>query len=93
MLLGIAEAMSCGLPAIGFDVLGVREQIKQNETGVLLPYDAAVEEIAAKMESCVEHKDVMGKKAAIQSEIYHTEKACKRIIVNIDENIARRGEK
>lgn len=33
----VLEALSCGLPIVGFDVPGVRDIVRNNETGILVP--------------------------------------------------------
>lgn len=37
--LSILEAMACGVPVIGADVMGINEVLTDNETGLLFPYD------------------------------------------------------
>ena len=34
--MSVSEAMSCGVPVIGFDVVGIREMIKHGVNGYLL---------------------------------------------------------
>ncbi|MCB2141303.1 glycosyltransferase, partial [bacterium] len=37
--LSILEAMACGVPVIGADVIGINEVLTDNKTGLLFPYD------------------------------------------------------
>lgn len=39
MPMAVLESMACGIPVIGFDVRGVRDVVRNEETGFLVPYD------------------------------------------------------
>lgn len=88
--LAVAEAMACGVPVIGFDVPGVRGQIKNGETGRLLPYDSSEEEIAEAMEYCVRNESALKEKSLQEAGKYYSSVVADGIIRAIDGYIRER---
>jgi len=37
--ISVAEAAACGTPTVGYDVIGLRDSVKNMETGVLVPFN------------------------------------------------------
>jgi glycosyltransferase involved in cell wall biosynthesis len=54
----ILEGMSCGTPAIAFDTGGVREVVRNHETGFLLP-NVNIDQVAATLFSVMNSEDLL----------------------------------
>ena len=53
----VCEALAVGLPCVATDVGAIRELVRDNENGYLMPYDAPVEAWAARINSLVANAD------------------------------------
>ena len=63
----VTEAMSCGIPAVAFDIGGMSDMIEHKKDGYLAkPFDT--EDLAAGIEYCVSHKDELGQAARLKIE-------------------------
>jgi glycosyltransferase involved in cell wall biosynthesis len=59
MGLVLAEALAMGLPCIATDLAGIRDLVKDGQTGFLLPYDASDAQWAASVRFLHENRDVL----------------------------------
>lgn len=81
--LSVIEAMAAGLPVVGIDSPGVRDTVRDGETGFLSSYDSAA--FSAKLTRLVLDDDLrrrMGLAAAQASEEYDIERTSARVEVN-----------
>jgi glycosyltransferase involved in cell wall biosynthesis len=58
----VLEANACGIPAIGYDVPGLRDSIRHMETGILVPY-GDIKEMANAMITLIENQELWTKMA------------------------------
>jgi glycosyltransferase involved in cell wall biosynthesis len=65
--LTVIEANACGTPVIASDVPGLRDAIKDGETGILYPY-GAIDDLAEKMVRLARDSDLRGRIAAAAQE-------------------------
>lgn len=71
----LIEALCCGLPCVGFDITGVNDMIKDNETGILVR-ERTAELLASGICKLIENpklRERMHRKAIMESEHYTKE--------------------
>lgn len=83
--ISVGEAISCGIPTIGFNVIGVRELIQDNYNGYLLN-DRNKEALAMAMVKATKNNDLLRKNTLNLVEEYSAEKIAE-IVVNGIENL------
>ena len=64
----LLEAMMMGIPAVGTDVVGIKDLIKDGETGYLVP-EGNYEELASKVIKILEHPESLSKFSLNSKEI------------------------
>lgn len=73
----VCEAMACGIPAVGFPIGGIKEQIQHRENGYLAKYHDA-KDLAAGIRYCAENRDVLGANARQTAQRYSYDKIGKQ---------------
>lgn len=76
----LAEAMAAGLPAVALDASGVREVVRPEENGFLLPARATVQEFAAQLAQLAAKADVrrrMARGARATARLFSRERSAK----------------
>lgn len=84
--MSVAEAMSCGVPVIGFDVIGVREMIKHGVNGYLLN-ERSDGNLFRYMIKTIENKNDLSKGALLSSQRYNSQSIANEIIKHIELNL------
>ena len=84
--MSVSEAMSCGVPVIGFDVVGIREMIKHGVNGYLLN-ERSDSNLFRYMIKIIENKDDLSKGALLSSQRYNSQSIANEIIKHIEVNL------
>lgn len=91
--LTVVEANACGTPSVASNVPGLRDAVKDNETGLLYPYGdiAALSERILRLLEHPEDRLRLSAKAIEWAKSFDWENAAVKTLAFLDSSLARRG--
>ncbi|CAD7770373.1 D-inositol-3-phosphate glycosyltransferase [Candidatus Methanoperedenaceae archaeon GB50] len=83
----VTEANACGTPVIGYDIPGLKDSIKNGETGLLVPY-GDIEKLAETMSSVLKDaklREKLGHNALKWASNFNWDKSSEKFITKLEE--------